>query len=118
MDTENKGGNITDTFFNKLKEQSFTIILLVGILYYQNVNFKSQLEEYKKMIDEKETLILKLTEDEQINLCLKFNEFIEKKREETWSLFLPQFRESKEYARKRIPFELVYNIILHLQTLN
>ena len=60
----------------------------------------------------------KLTEDEQINLCLKFNEFIEKKREEPWSLFLPQFRESKEYARKRIPYQLVYNIILHLQTLN
>jgi len=60
-----------------------------------------------------------LTELEQIELCLKFNEFIEKKRLETWSLFLPQFRESKEYARKRIPFELVYNIILHLlQTSN
>jgi hypothetical protein len=68
MSTENKGGNITDTFFNKLKEQSFTIILLVGILYYQNVNFKSQIEEYKKMIDEKETLVLKLTEDERLRL--------------------------------------------------
>ena len=68
MNAENKGGSITDTFFNKLKEQSFTIILLVGILYYQNVNFKSQLEEYKKMIDEKETLILKLTEDERLRL--------------------------------------------------
>lgn len=55
-----------------------------------------------------------LSEDEQINLCNKFNEFIEKKRTETWSLFLPQFRESKEYARKRIPFELVYKIVLHI----
>jgi hypothetical protein len=68
MDTENKGGSITDTFFSKLKEQSFTIILLVGILYYQNVNFKSQIEEYKKMIDEKEALVLKLTEDERQRL--------------------------------------------------
>ena len=53
-----KEGSIGETFFEKLKEQSFTIILLVGILYYQNMNFKSQLVEYKKMIDEKETLIL------------------------------------------------------------
>ena len=60
--------NVTDTFFTKLKEQSFTIILLVGILYYQNVNFKSQIEEYKKMIDDKETLVLKLTEDERMRL--------------------------------------------------
>jgi hypothetical protein len=40
-----------------------------------------------------------------------FNEFIEARRTETWSLFLPQYRESKEYARKRIPFELAYQII-------
>ena len=63
-----ESNNITDTFFSKLKEQSFTIILLVGILYYQNMNFKQQLEEYKKMIDEKEALVLKLTEDERQRL--------------------------------------------------
>jgi hypothetical protein len=55
-----------------------------------------------------------LSETEQIQLCKDFNEFIEQKREATWSLFLPQFRESKEYARKRIPFELAYRIFLHL----
>lgn len=55
-----------------------------------------------------------LTKEEQIELCNKFNSFLEKKREETWSLFLPQFRESKEYARKRIPFELAYKILAHL----
>jgi predicted Holliday junction resolvase-like endonuclease len=80
MDTENKGGNITDTFFNKLKEQSFTIILLVGILYYQNVNFKSQIEEYKKMIDEKEALVLKLTDDERQRL-LEREQYLREQRD-------------------------------------
>lgn len=56
----------------------------------------------------------RLSEDEQIQLCQLFNEFLEQKRSETWGLFLPQFRESKEYARKRIPFELAYRIVLHL----
>ena len=60
--------NGTDVFFTKLKEQSFTIILLVGILYYQNNNFNNQINEYKKMVDEKETLILKLTDDERMRL--------------------------------------------------
>jgi hypothetical protein len=55
-----------------------------------------------------------LKKEEQIELCNKFNSLLEKKREETWSLFLPQFRESKEYARKRIPFELAYKILSHL----
>jgi hypothetical protein len=55
-----------------------------------------------------------LTATEQQQLCDAFNQFIEQKRTNTWSLFLPQFRESKEYARKRIPFELAYSIVLHL----
>lgn len=54
---------------------------------------------------------LELSEDAQKLICKKFNDFIEEKRNEYWSLFLPQFRESKEYARKRIPFELAYKII-------
>jgi hypothetical protein len=56
----------------------------------------------------------KLTEEEQKKICEKFNEFIELKRHENWSLFLPQFRESKEYARKRIPFELAYKIVSNI----
>jgi hypothetical protein len=63
-----KSNGITDTFFSKLKEQSFTIILLVSILYYQNMVFNNQLDEYKKLIDEKEALILKLTNEERERL--------------------------------------------------
>jgi len=55
-----------------------------------------------------------LSLEKQQELSEKFNAFLEKKRVETWSLFLPQYRESKEYARKRIPFELAYLIVLHL----
>jgi hypothetical protein len=55
-----------------------------------------------------------LSADQQKQICSDFNAFIERKRAETWSLFLPQYRESKEYARKRIPFELAYHIILYL----
>lgn len=57
-----------EVFLNKLKEQSFTIILLVGIMYYQNSIFTTQMNEYKIMIKEKEQLILKLTDDERTRL--------------------------------------------------
>ena len=73
-------GSMGKTFFDKLKEQSFTIILLVGILYYQNMNFKIQLEEYKKMIDDKETLILKLTEDERARM-IERNQYLMEQRD-------------------------------------
>ena len=59
---------ITDTFLTKLKEQSFTIILLVGIMYYQNMLFTQQMNEYKEMIRQKEELILKLTDEERNRL--------------------------------------------------
>ncbi len=69
-----------DAFFTKLKEQSFTIILLVGILYYQNTNFNAQIAEYKKMIDEKESLVLKLTNDERERL-LERNRYLQEQRD-------------------------------------
>jgi hypothetical protein len=74
-----KTGGITDTFFTKLKEQSFTIILLVGIMYYQNMTFNNQLIEYKKMIDDKETLILKLTDDERQRLIERTQYLLEQR---------------------------------------
>lgn len=70
-----------DTFINKLKEQSFTIILLVGIMYYQNVLFTNQMNEYKKMITEKEQLILKLTDDER-NRLLEREKYLMGQRDE------------------------------------
>ena len=40
-----------------------------------------------------------------------FNEFLEAKREKYHSLFLTNYRESKDIARKRISFDLVYQIV-------
>lgn len=70
------GGEI---FFNKLKEQSFTIMLLVGILYYQNTIFTAQLDEYKKMIAEKDALVLKLAEEERARLIERLNHVSEQR---------------------------------------
>lgn len=56
-------------------------------------------------------LNIKLSNEQENTLCEKFNDFLEKKREETNSLFLVNYRESKDYARKRIPFNLAYLII-------
>ena len=68
-----------DGFFNKLKEQSFTIILLVGIMYYQNKIYTDQMEEYKEIIYEKEKLVLKLTDDERLRLIEREKYLIEQR---------------------------------------
>lgn len=71
--------NYGETFMNKLKEQSFTILILVGIMYYQNSLFTSQMNEYKQMIKAKEDLILKLTEEERQRLIDRENYLIEQR---------------------------------------
>lgn len=75
----NQNSGFADTFLSKLKEQSFTIIILVGIMYYQNVVFTNQMNEYKKMINEKEQLILKLTDDERNRLIEREKYLIEQR---------------------------------------
>ena len=68
MEKETKVSSYGDTFLSKLKEQSFTIIILVGIMYYQNTLFNKQMDEYRQMIKEKEELVLKLTDEERMRL--------------------------------------------------
>jgi len=48
--------------------------------------------------------------EEQTRLVLNFNKLLNEYREEYNSLFLTNYRESKDIARKRISFELIYNI--------
>jgi hypothetical protein len=62
------------------------------------------------------TLVIepKLSVSKQKILVEKFNTFLNEKREEYHSLFLTNYRESKDIARKRISFELVYDICNYL----
>jgi hypothetical protein len=64
------------------------------------------------------TLIINppITKENQKLLIVKFNDFINEKRLIYHSLFLTNYRESKDIARKRISFDLVYNILHHLLT--
>jgi hypothetical protein len=65
---ENKdstSNGFTEVFFGKLKEQSFTIILMVGMLIYQNKVFNDQLTRYEKILDDKQKYIDKLIEEQR-----------------------------------------------------
>ena len=52
--------------------------------------------------------------EKQKILVLSFNNLLNKYREEYNSLFLTNYRESKDIARKRISFDLIYNITEHI----
>ena len=63
MEEAKKG--FTEVFLNKLKEQSFTIVLMVGILVYQTINKNAEIEKLEKQIDAKQEYIDKMVEDQR-----------------------------------------------------
>lgn len=58
------------------------------------------------------TLVIepKISKDTQKLLVIKFNKYLNKHRTKYNSLFLTNYRESKDIARKRISFDLVYSV--------
>ena len=62
------------------------------------------------------TLIINppIDEDSQKKLVIDFNKYLSENRTKYHSLFLANYRESNDIARKRISFDLVYKIIGHL----
>ena len=57
--------NVTNTFLDKLKDQSFTIILMIGGLYYQNRIFESEIMRYDAVVIEKQEYINKIVDAER-----------------------------------------------------
>jgi hypothetical protein len=68
---EGAKGGFTEVFLSKLKEQSFTIILMVGMLIYQNKIYNEQVDRYEKTVDEKQQYIDKLIEDQRQRSILR-----------------------------------------------
>ena len=54
-----------NVFLDRLKEQSFTIILMIGGLYYQNQIFQQQLDRYDAVVKEKQDYINKIVDAER-----------------------------------------------------
>jgi len=68
--SENKNpvSGFADTFLSKLKEQSFTIILMVGIIWYQGKMMEERVAYWQKLYEEKETYILETTKEDREDL--------------------------------------------------
>jgi hypothetical protein len=62
------------------------------------------------------TLVIEpaIDENNRKELVIKFNKFLDERRKKYNSLFLTNYRESKDIARKRISFDLVYLIVGYL----
>ena len=60
---------IADVFFSKLKEQSFTIIVMVGVIWYQGRMMEERVAYWQKLYEEQKTYIQQTDkEDKQVLL--------------------------------------------------
>jgi hypothetical protein len=58
------GASFVGVFFEKLKEQSFTIMLMCAVVYYQHHLWQTDKDALTKEVDQKEERILQLVERE------------------------------------------------------
>ena len=59
----------TDTFFSKLKEQSFTIVLMIGVIWYQGRMMEERVAYWQTLYEQQKAYIEQTTkEDKQIML--------------------------------------------------
>ncbi len=59
MKTENTTpiSGFADTFLSKLKEQSFVILLMIGVIYYQHILMEERVSYWQKQYEDKEVFI-------------------------------------------------------------
>ena len=59
----------SDTFLSKLKEQSFTIVLMVGIIWYQSKLMEERVNYWQKLYEDQKIYIQQIEkEDKQLML--------------------------------------------------
>ena len=77
---ESNKESITDIFLSKLKEQSFTIVLMLGVIYFQYKTYNERIDAQQVTIDKQQDYIDKLMEDERTRLIQR-NEYLIQQRD-------------------------------------
>ena len=73
MEAKTPAGGFFDVFMSKLKEQSFVIILMLGVIYYQNRLMEERVGFWQKQYEDKEAYIKKTTESDKQILLNRIN---------------------------------------------
>jgi exosome complex RNA-binding protein Rrp4 len=68
MKQENSVAGFTDTFLSKLKEQSFTILVMVGIIWYQGRLMEERVAYWQKLYEEREAYVGQINKESREDL--------------------------------------------------
>lgn len=79
-ENQNPIGGFTDTFLSKLKEQSFTILLMVGVIWYQGKMMEERVAYWQKLYEEKSAYIER-TNKEDKDILLERIKYLQDQRD-------------------------------------
>jgi hypothetical protein len=65
MEPQQTVKGFTEVFFGKLKEQSFTILVMIGIIWYQGRLMEERVAYWQKLYEEKEAYIEQTSKDDR-----------------------------------------------------
>jgi hypothetical protein len=71
MKQENPVTGFTDTFLSKLKEQSFTILIMLGVIWYQGRMMEERVAYWQKLYEEQKTYIQQTDKEDKQDLLDK-----------------------------------------------
>ena len=91
----NPATGFTDTFFSKLKEQSFTIVLMIGIIWYQVRFMEERVAYWQKMYDEQKAYIQQ-TDKEDKQILLDRIEYLQQQRDKYVEDALNELKNNKQ----------------------
>jgi len=77
--SESKITSVLDLFLSKLKEQSFTIVLMLGGLYYQNKIYDTQLIKDEAELAKKDLIINELINDQIERMTIRESYLIQQR---------------------------------------
>lgn len=69
-----------DTFLSKLKEQSFVILLMLGVIYYQNRLMEERVSFWQKQYEEQK-LYIQTTSEEDKQILLDRVKYLQDQRD-------------------------------------
>ena len=64
----NQVNNFTDTFLSKLKEQSFTILIMVGVIYYQHRLMEERVSYWQTQYQDQQVYIEKTIQEDKADM--------------------------------------------------
>jgi len=80
MEQNNTPSSFLEVFLSKLKEQSFTIVLMLGVIYFQNKMFRERIERHEE-IEAKQELLIETLNKEQKSQSLEREKYLIEQRD-------------------------------------